>query len=53
MTIAVAVISVSILYGFLFFETFAYLGLRRLKFANRVRPSAAPEGATTRDEDAL
>lgn len=34
--------------GFLFFETFAYLGLRRLKFANRVRPSAASEGATTR-----
>ena len=27
------------LLGFLFFETFAYLGLRRLKFANRVRPN--------------
>jgi hypothetical protein len=26
--------------GFLFFETFAYLGLRRLKYANRVRPEA-------------
>ncbi len=24
--------------GFLFFETFAWLGLRRLKYANRVRP---------------
>ena len=24
--------------GFLFFETFAYLGLRRCKYANRVRP---------------
>jgi hypothetical protein len=38
--------------GFLFFETFAYLGLRRLKFANRVRMSDASEGATTRVEDA-
>ena len=28
-----------LLLGFLFFETFAYLGLRRLKFANRVRPN--------------
>ncbi len=27
-----------LLIGFLFFETFAYLGLRRLKYANRVRP---------------
>ncbi|MAY74939.1 MAG: hypothetical protein CMJ31_09555 [Phycisphaerae bacterium] len=26
--------------GFLFFETFAWLGLRRLKYANRVRPDA-------------
>lgn len=35
------------LIGFLFFETFAWLGLRRLKYANRVRPAAdqttAPE----------
>lgn len=30
------------LIGFLFFETFAWLGLRRLKFANRVRPAPAP-----------
>ena len=29
----------SLLLGFLFFETFAYLGLRRLKYANRVRPN--------------
>lgn len=29
-----------VLIGFLFFETFAYLGLRRLKYANRVRPEA-------------
>lgn len=27
-----------VLAGFLFFETFAYLGLRRLKYANRQRP---------------
>jgi hypothetical protein len=27
-----------VLIGFLFFEIFAYLGLRRLKYANRVRP---------------
>lgn len=27
-----------VLAGFLFFETFAWLGLRRLKYANRVRP---------------
>lgn len=29
-----------IAFGFLFFETFAWLGLRRLKYANRVRPDA-------------
>lgn len=29
-----------LLIGFLFFETFAYLGLRRCKYANRVRPDA-------------
>lgn len=28
----------AMLSGFLFFETFAWLGLRRLKYANRVRP---------------
>jgi len=28
--------------GFLFFEIFAWLGLRRLKYANRVRPAAPP-----------
>ncbi len=28
--------------GFLFFETFAWLGLRRLKYANRVRPGGTP-----------
>lgn len=27
--------------GFLFFETFAYLGLLRLKYANRIRPNAS------------
>jgi len=34
--------------GFLFFEFFAYLGLRRCKFANRVRPEDSDPGATTR-----
>ena len=29
------------IFGFLFFETFAWLGLRRLKYANRVRPADA------------
>ncbi|MEZ6243750.1 MAG: hypothetical protein R3B57_11995 [Phycisphaerales bacterium] len=29
--------------GFLFFETFAWLGLRRLKYANRARPSTTME----------
>ncbi len=53
LTIAISMISLNILFGFLFFETFAYLGLRRLKFANRVRPSAALDAATTRVEDAL
>lgn len=28
-------------FGFLFFETFAWLGLRRLKYANRPRPDAS------------
>lgn len=32
------------LFGFLFFETFAYLGLRRCKYANRVRPSEHTDG---------
>ncbi len=31
--------SAAMLSGFLFFETFAWLGLRRLKYANRVRPT--------------
>lgn len=31
--------------GFLFFETFAWLGLRRLKYANRVRPAVTPPDA--------
>tara|TARA_R110000744_G_scaffold367131_1_gene476488 strand:+ start:351 stop:1169 length:819 start_codon:yes stop_codon:yes gene_type:complete len=30
------------LVGFIFFETFAYLGLRRCKYANRTRPNPAP-----------
>jgi predicted RNA-binding Zn-ribbon protein involved in translation (DUF1610 family) len=29
--------------GFLFFETFAYLGLRRCKYANRSRPTQTPQ----------
>jgi hypothetical protein len=38
------IISASIaLAGFLFFETFAYLGLRRCKFANRPRPTQTPK----------
>lgn len=31
-------------FGFLFFETFAWLGLRRLKYANRRRPEAGATG---------
>lgn len=31
-------------FGFLFFEVFAWLGLRRLKYANRVRPGDSAEG---------
>jgi len=38
--------------GLLAFETFAYLGLRRCKYANRVRPDTPQQGATTRVEDA-
>jgi hypothetical protein len=51
--ISIALGITTVLFGFLFFETFAYLGLRRLKFANRVRPSAASDVATTRVEGAL
>ena len=32
--------------GFLFFETFAYLGLRRLKYANRAPPETSHEPTT-------
>ena len=35
-------IAISVIAGFLFFETFAYLGLRRCKYANRLRPKSAP-----------
>ncbi len=38
--------------GFLFFETFAWFGLRRCKFANRIRPDSPQQGATTRREAA-
>lgn len=41
---------VALLIGFLFFETFAYLGLRRCKYANRVHPESSQQGATTRRE---
>lgn len=51
--ISIALGITTVLFGFLFFETFAYLGLRRLKFANRVRPPAASEGTETRIENAL
>ncbi len=34
---------VPIIAGFLFFEVFAWLGLRRCKFANRVRPATSGE----------
>lgn len=34
-----------LLAGFLFFETFAWLGLRRLRYANRFRPPAEPQAA--------
>jgi hypothetical protein len=40
LTIATRVIC--LLAGFLFFETFAWLGLRRLKYANRTRPHKGP-----------
>jgi hypothetical protein len=33
-------------FGFLFFETFAWLGLRRLKYANRRRPGPAGQAAS-------
>lgn len=38
---ALTFLSLTPLLGFLFFETFAYLGLRRCKYANRVRPDAS------------
>jgi len=34
--------------GLIIFEFFAYLGLRRCKYANRVRPEDSDPGATTR-----
>jgi len=37
-------LAISSILGFLFFEFFAYLGLRRCKFANRVRPSEHRNG---------
>lgn len=36
------VMVIGVFTGFLFFETFAYLGLRRCKYANRSRPNPAP-----------
>lgn len=41
---AIAGLVIGILPGFLFFETFAYLGLRRCKFANRQKPGAGASG---------
>ncbi len=35
--------AISIILGFLFFETFAFLGLRRCKYANRPRPIDHPQ----------
>jgi len=37
--------SAFVLTGFLFFETFAYLGLRRCKYANTIRPQSIPPQA--------
>ena len=37
--------------GFLFFETFAWLGVRRCKFANRASPQEPEQTATTASED--
>lgn len=37
--------------GFLMFETMSYLGLRRCKFANRVRPGPPSVGDRTRAEE--
>ena len=45
-------LAITFIVGFLFFETFAYLGLRRCKYANRVRTESPSLGATTRVEDA-
>jgi len=39
---------VCLMTGFLFFETFAWLGLRRCRFANRVRPGADASGSFQR-----
>ncbi|MBL4808433.1 MAG: hypothetical protein JKY43_00045 [Phycisphaerales bacterium] len=36
-------IPISILGGILFFESFAYLGIRRCKYANTLRPKSTPE----------
>jgi hypothetical protein len=36
---------VALIAGFLFFETFAWLGLRRLKYANRARPGDVKTGS--------
>jgi len=51
-TLDIGLYALALLIGFLFFETFAYLGLRRCKYANRVRPGAPQQGATTRREAA-
>lgn len=37
--------------GFLFFETFAWLGVRRCKFANRARPDEPEQITATASED--
>lgn len=47
-TIAAITGGVGLITGFLFFEFFAYLGLRRCKYANRTRPQESDPGATTR-----
>jgi hypothetical protein len=41
--IAIIILLTSMILGFFFFECFAYLGLRRCKYANRVKPECASD----------
>ncbi|MEM0984369.1 MAG: hypothetical protein AAGI17_10510 [Planctomycetota bacterium] len=37
--VEIAIVFIGVISGFMIFELFAYLGLRRCKFANRIKPS--------------